>query len=1136
MSFAQSKAQNQVPRGLPRRNTEPAHILHAENKIPIYENKIGATPNAESLQDLATQADRKSSLSIYLLCRVLIEVYSQSDLKSITPQIAEKLEEIVFDQLQRTEPENLAFYPYRLANWNIYGQLLGVMSSLHFISVSNRFLGILCLYQKELKSKGVSNKESEDRVVLMVLAMKSLRVRVHPEQSWLETCTFMYAFGDFFVNSHGLTIKHACCSVLETLVFPIAASATQQLNTPRWKDFINHVNSRLPQMLTKPRHWLDAFPLSTLLLCSSPAETFASQWLSVVTSLQAKLKDRLTRSCALQAICRLVWTYLHRITEPKTSVMRKLEDVVRMVLPSGKKPYLSTDPAFAEPIIELIRIIGFRFQEFCFRAIIFPLISSDLINSGREIKVEQLEPDRTATGIRAFLMVMTDLENSEHGPPPFPKFEYNGYMNDPAYEPKPSSVAKPAGYARADSKAREDTESRSVQTSKLNDISREYYARFCEILGKITLICDNTFGGQAVLDEKFSGQMPKTPISESFSFGRKDEHGPAVDNKQGYYDLLHVAVQAVPRCLSPQAPFNSLINLLCTGTAHVHTNIATSSANSLKSIARQSHSMSVTIGFARFIFAYNVRYSTMSDEGMLGPGHIDNTLKLYVELLEIWIEEIRKKIKTKATNNESHNDSPLQGRGLPLDLTSVSNHVDEVETHGFFFLCSQSRRVRSIAVTVLQRVREFDAALGKENPRIIHILEGDILRVIDPSDDRLSVAERSRLQKGKRKSAQHNTLIELCSSEVSYDSTLWFKIYPNLIRLSFESCPLTITYSRGLVCARLEHMHNLISGLAEGPRVPQSSPYELVPARSYPRLAPASTDVLIEQWKLYLVMACTTLTNAGAQTKSQLEVLNSQHSRSKSKSQSQGNEKITSARALFAAIIPLLSASPNSIREAIVTALGSINSILYRTLLESLQYAVTTCNEEAKMRVGHQRTNSGTRRNRRTDRLRTEVTHVYKLTSRFLHEKEVLQEEWILNNLIKYTDEMRYFLSDAEVQNDFEFQTLRRHYCGLVEEVFEGIGRTNDPGRWMSFEARKATFALMEDWCGYSPDQNQISQREEHMKQSAMDQSQDGGERANFPVNFETEKKNLRIAALSAMASLCVGLCGLTSRSYTKTS
>ena len=1037
-------------------------------------------------------------------------------MKCITLPMAEKLEDIVFEQLQRTDPENLASTPFRLANWTIFSQLLGVMSSLNFVGVSRRFISALKTLQRDLHSKSVTTKEAEDRVELIVLAMKNLNIRTQPEQAWRESCDFLYTLGEFFINSHGQPIKHAYCQVLETLAFPVAASAAAQTGATRWKEFLNILYPRLIQMFVKPRNWLDAFPLYSLLLCASPAEAFASQWLSVATSLQAKLKDRQSRSYALHAICRLVWVYLRRTTEPNQTVIRKLEDVMKIVL---KKPYLSTDPVFAEPVIELISIVGFRYPEFCFKTIVFPLINSELFTSGRDVKAEQLEPERIVVGIRAFLAVISDLEKGEGGTPSFPKFNHSGLSTSPYLAHSYASSFVIRGEGRFKPPHREDTSTKAVLVYKLDDNVREYYARFCEILGKITLICDYTFGGQAVLDEKFGSQTPKTPMSETFSFGRKDDHLAGADHKLGFYELLHVAVQALPRCLSDHTPLKSLINLLCTGTAHVQSNIATSSATSLKSIAQQSHSQPVTIGFARFIFTFNVRYSTMSDEGMLGPGHIENTLKLYLDLLKIWIEEIRQKTKYKST--DSYEDSIAASRGMPLDLTSVSAVVEEIESHGVFFLCSQSRRVRSFAVSVLRLIPDFDTALGRENSRLIHILDGELLRIIDPNDDRLTVAERSRLQKGKRKSALQNTLIELCSSDVSYDSTLWFKIFPNLIRLSFELCPLTITLARELVCARLLQMHSLITSLSEEPRGTQSVPFDLTPSRTALRLGATPPDVIIEQWKLYLVMACTTLTNAGAQTQSQL--LDMQHARNKSKNHQQAHDKISSARSLFAYIIPLLGAGPNSIRDAIVTALGSINFILYRTLLESLQYAVTTCNEEAKLRVGtHQRTGSSPRKKRGIDRLRTEVTHVYKLTSRFLHEQEVLQDDWIVNNLIKYTDDMRIFLSDAEVQSDWEFQTLRRHYCGLVEEVFEGINRTKEPARWMSFEARKAAFALMEDWCGYSPNQNQISQREDSMRQSAIDQHYDSGEKTNLTVAIEIEKRNLRTAALSAMASLCV--------------
>lgn len=1112
-----------MQRILPRRHTEPLHILYSDTGQLNSNTANSNYPASPSLQDLAVQAERKSLLSIYLLCRVLIEVYNQTTLTCLTLQLAEKLEDIIFAQFKQVDPEQLFSSSFRLANWSIYCQLLGVMSEKNLQGVSHKITSQLKSMQSIVGVKGGGPKEVENRVKLIILATRHLQINTQPD-AWKDSCEFLLMLAELFIASHGQDIKHAYCQVLEDLVTPIAANASPQINLPKWKEFLNNVNSRLTQMLVKPRHWAAAFRLSAVVLCASPTEVFASQWLQVVTSLQAKLKDRATRAAALQSICRLVWTYLDRTAEPVSSIIRKLEDVMKIVLPTGKRSYLSTDPVYAEPKVELIRIIGYRYQDFCFKTIISPLINSELFipgsTPGKDIKVEQLDPERTVIGIRAFLAIMEDLEKAEQGRPPFPQFPYERLTieSSPLDSRLLNSPRQPSG-ARLAFMVKEDPLSRPVATSGFDDTAREYYTRFCEILGKITLICDNAFGGQAVLDEKFGGLTPKTPISETFSFSRKDEHLAMADHKQGFFDLLHVAVQALPRCLSPHISFNSLINLLCTGTAHVQPNIARSSAQSLKSIARQGHAQPVTIGFARFIFNFDVRYSTMSDEGMLGPGHIEITLRLYVELLQIWIEETNKKTKDAAIEPSENGSSGSQG--LQLNLTSVSALVEEVESHGIFFLCSQSRRVRSYAVKVLRLVTEFDTALGRDNPRIIQILEGDSQRVMDSNDDQLSVAERSRLQKGKRKSALQNILIELCSSDVSYDSTLWFKIFPKLIKLSFEICPFAVTLGRDIVCMRLLQMHDSIANLATNPRGPQIPGIDSNGTRIVTRLGATPPEVIVEQWKLYLVMACTTMTNAGAQTQSQLA--NTQHARKISnKSAQPGHDKISSARALFAYIIPLLSAGPTSIRDAIVIALGSININLYRTLLESLQYAVTTCKEEAKTRMNHQRSGSSPRRIRRTDRLRTEVTHVYKLTARFLHEQAVLEDEWILNNLATYTKDLMIFLSDAEVQNDWECQKLRRQYCGLLEELFDGINRTKDPSRWMAFESRKSAFALMEDWCGYSPNQSRISQREDSMRQSALDQHSDTGERTNVTAAMEIEKRNLKTAALSAMAALCV--------------
>jgi Cell morphogenesis N-terminal/Cell morphogenesis central region len=1106
-----------APPSLLRRNTEPvqpnssANILHGEND--------GQTVLAGSLAEELLFAERRATVSVYLVCRALMEIFEQSSLSAITTDLAGKLEDIVFGQLKTIDPTQIANSSLRMANWRIYGQLLGHMSKTDFHSVAQKFLQELDFCQREIarNAGSIVAKELESRAELLILGMRHLHITTFPEQPWSDSADFIRNIARLFVNSHGSRIKQAYCHILDKFLLSIASDVHCDLSLSRWRECLDILSPRLNQMLTKVRHWNTAFPLWSLILCVSPKETFLSQWLSTISSLSPKLKDRPTRGFALQAICRLTWTYLYRYAELSTGSSRKIEEIVKLALPQGRKTHLSTDPFVAEPLIELIRVIGFRHQELCFRTIIFPLINSDLFTSGRDLKIEQMEPEKMVIGIRGFLAIMTDLEKGELGRPNFP----SSFPPPSANEPAPASSAFFRPQLLADPHppvtSSDDILSRPVNIGRVSEVARHYYLRFCEILGKITILCDNTFGGQAVLNEKFAGIIPKTPLAETFGFSKKDE-GTSPEQKQAYYDLLHVAIQALPRCLSDHVPFTSLINLLCTGSAHPQTNIATSSSQSLKSIARQGHAQPVAIGYPRFIFNYDLKYSTMSDEGMLGPGHIETTLTLYIELLKIWTDEIRQKMKL--AGNEIPENSGGDVRGVRLEMSNVLTQVDEIESYGLFFLCSQSRRVRAFAVEVLSMVTDFDKAMGSEQPnRIIRIMKDDSQRILDLNEDHLSVAERSRLQKSKRKSATQNTLIEICSSESPYDSMLWLKVFPNLVRITYQMCPNVIALSRLKVCDRLVQMQSSIEFLADHTRSPQ---YVAQEAKMAARNAATPPDILIEQWKLYLTMACVTLSHSGAQSQSQLA--NAVHARKASKAAATSQDKIGSARSLFSAVIPLLSAGPDSIRSAIVLALGSINKHLYRTLLESLQYAVTTCNDEAKARIGsHHRTPSSPMRNPKTDRLRTEVTHVYKLTSAFLKDPDVNNDDWILNNLVVYSKDLRIFLSDAEVQNDWKFQRLRFHYCGLMEELFEGINRSRNPSRWLPFESRKSAFTLMEDWCGYSANSAQISQREDAMRQFALEQQQESGERINISAAMEKEKTSLRIAALSAMASLCAG-------------
>lgn len=1129
---ALQQAKSLFPSGqLPRRNTEPvqAHMQGPSGDVALANGAL--SPKLADLQENVFQTERKSIASIYVLCRVLLEILSQTTLSSLTVDMEDKLEGIIFGQLKSVEMEVLLSSPLRLGNWNLFAQILGAMSELSFTTVTGRFLAELEQLLQELEAKSPTSFNTvESRVEIILSGMKHLQLKTSPPEAWSQSCDFMISIGKLFTKAHGPKAKSAFCQAIDMLLLPIAAKASSSnLSHAKWAEVLSTISPRLAQMMSKPRHWSAAFPLTATMLCVSPPETFASQWLQLVLPLQSRMKDRITKPLCLQVISRLLWTYLYRAVDNPSSATRKLDEVVKLVLPMAKRGFIATEPSVAEPLIQIIRAIGSKYPEYCFKTIIFPLINAGLFSSNKDLKVEQLEPDKMVIGIRAFLAIISDLEKGEKGRPPFP--QYYAAASSPERFPTSPAFGSLQGTPTSPTvplQSQPESSSRPVATGALTDTVREYYNRFCEILGKITIICDNTFGGQAALDEKFNSPGPKTPITDTFNFARRDDHQAQADQKQAFYDLLHVAVQALPRCLSADIPFNSLINLLCTGTAHVQPNIAESSAQSLKAIARQSHAQQVTMGFARFIFNFDDRYSTMSDGGMLGAGHIESTLRLYVELLHIWIDEIKQKTKEAQADQNDH--GLKEKRAMKLDLSSIWAEVDQVEAHGLFFLCSQSRRVRRFAVTVLKLITEFDTALGKDGTRdkalrLIDIFENDSMQIMNFKDDHLSVAERSRLQRGMQNGNKRGALIELCTSDVSYDTTLWFKIFPNLVKIAFEKCVLTVTICRELICNRIQQMYKAVVMQAE-PRGQYFSPDSATTRFTPGRTPTTQPEALVDQWKLYLIFACTTIAESGS---TPAGPQGNQHGRKGSKSNS--SDKIVSARTLFRYLIPLLSAGSQAVREAVVVGMGSINVNIYRTLLEELQSQVARCSDEARQRL-HQRSNSNSspKRSRKIDLLRTEITHVYKLTSHFLKDERIYTDEYIMNNLVAYTKDLKIFLMDYEVQMDWEFQKLRRHYCGLMEELFEGINRTRDPSRWMTFEARKSAFALMEEWCGFSPNQNQIRQREDSMRQSMIDQ-QAVSERGTVTAAMEIEKRNLRTAALSAMAALCAGPIAVTTDS-----
>lgn len=148
-------------------------------------------------------ADRRSTISIYILCRVLIEVIGQTTLACVTEDMAEKLEDIIFNQLRSADPDTLISSPLRMANWTLFGQLLGVMSGIDFERVTDRFFADL------ERMGGVSNKETEAKIELVVRGMSYIKLKVRYPSSILTSLipnclfwayTYLLSYGSFSQN------------------------------------------------------------------------------------------------------------------------------------------------------------------------------------------------------------------------------------------------------------------------------------------------------------------------------------------------------------------------------------------------------------------------------------------------------------------------------------------------------------------------------------------------------------------------------------------------------------------------------------------------------------------------------------------------------------------------------------------------------------------------------------------------------------------------------------------------------------------------------------------------------------------------------------------------------------------------
>jgi hypothetical protein len=133
--------------------------------------------------------------------------------------------------------------------------------------------------------------------------------QVWPPEAFEEGAEFMESLSKSFEHAHGLRLKTAFAETLVHLLHPIGKvsillllpqtqsnhhrstkTAQAEVNHPQWAKAIETIYPKAKDMMSKPRYWHVAYPLTITSLCVAPQQFFLRNWTTCFEAGLQKLK------------------------------------------------------------------------------------------------------------------------------------------------------------------------------------------------------------------------------------------------------------------------------------------------------------------------------------------------------------------------------------------------------------------------------------------------------------------------------------------------------------------------------------------------------------------------------------------------------------------------------------------------------------------------------------------------------------------------------------------------------------------------------------------------------------------------------------------------------------------------------
>ena len=1052
-----------------------------------------------------------------------------------------------------------------------------------------------------------------------------------------------------------------------------------------------------------------------------------------------KFKDKTLKHVALSCITRLLWVYLYRCSDSSTSnCQKRLGSILKVLFPVNRK-FITPSETSLNLFVQIVYFITAKHLEYGLNNVILMLLKCESgissfsggtasgdkylnISNGVSGTVKSsisqvyngipsfnlddnfsstgsnssfqatsfsssiipsetdIAPERIIIGIRAFLLILSDLEEvvlQNHSsnsssylpvsksvpnnlsqvvvegkinipPPPFPT---TALINKSLKEERTASIGGYEKIRKSQKLLNNDVNGNSSSKSEYslnNAISSKVVDRFGisiknafdrvnEFIGRLALSLEQSCGAYLITDERFYSFnisimsssnsniiTPRRPGSAINGEGRNSNealnntiesqsqilqgtnnpltnttsHFSIPKERQMLFYLIKTYLNAIPRCTPTGVGSTWMLETIVKYLYHIDESIRMAASEALKRIAKikdekskwwwldspKKHGSLIKkiMGlFESSLIVYYERFPEIlvnsvndTNEGY-GGYNLHSINKLFVELLEILVEDVKKE------NSDFNNEELLniigkvEGRGLLLLSSCLSNiRKCGIEVLKLSHQLEKIRKERFLDKE--QKQEEINSNKNPDNYKetcsVITLMEniGPTLVEKHYHVPVLATSSRTEFHKYQQRQKQQSVLRELESkdslilvagSEKKSYIDIWSRCYPDFIRGCFNSCsPISIANCLSSAGSRLFQLMPYITlsfdqyqGKTSNNTVKwsQNNNYAMRPIDFM-----GATNEMIEQWKFYLIYMASTI-----------EVWNPLHCTipqvmaiRKQTEESGGMKKInvTKAEQLFnyiANVANLLSYEKITIRQSAVLAFGCINSLSYKTLLETLQPNIekvlvdvrTKYPLDPKSYSAVRRGSSSNYQGKRLERLRMELAHIFSLIADFITYEQCRNNDKIMDSVKTYIIEMIKFLSDNYIQYEWDHQMLRIYFCGFIERLYDNLvvtltnlktaaleSKTNPEKvqieikikklrSFLSFDTRYQLFKLFENWCGYGQLSSSTRDREAQMMYNVLSQVKDEREKDALHIRMEEQRKALEMAALKAMSSLCKG-------------